>query len=64
MVKPSNDDMVEQGRAIARGMHAENEQKQKNMAKAGKRKQTMLENAATQALSGEGVKFSAPAHNY
>ena len=53
--------MVEQGRAIARGMHAENEQKQKNMAKAGKRRQTMLSNAAEKALGGEGVKFNAPA---
>lgn len=59
--KNYNDDMVEQGKAMARGMHAENEQKQKNIAKAGKRKHTMLENAAQKALSGQGVKFNAPA---
>lgn len=55
-----NDDMVEQGKAIARGMNAENAQKQKNMARAGKRKATMLENAAEDAISGKGVKFNAP----
>ena len=43
---------VKQGRAIARGMTQENAQKEKNQAKAGKRKETMLEKAAEKALSG------------
>ena len=45
-----NDKMVGQGRAIARGMHLEQVQREKNMAKAVKRKSTMLENAAERAL--------------
>lgn len=55
-----NEKHIEQGRAIARGMNQENVQQQKNMAKAGKRHQTMLENAAEKALGGQGVKFNAP----
>ncbi len=55
--------MVEHGRAIARGMNDENVQRQKNMARAGKRHATMLERAATKALSGEGVKFNALENN-
>lgn len=50
--KEYNDEMVENGRAMARGMRQENMQHEKNMAKASKRQQTMLENAAEQALSG------------
>ena len=36
----------EQGRAIARGIAEQNAQKEKNMAKAVKRKETMLKKAA------------------
>jgi hypothetical protein len=43
---------VEQGRAIARGMQEMNLQHQKNMAKAEKRRATMLERAAEKVLSG------------
>lgn len=42
----------EHGRVIARGMEDIKVEQQKNMAKADKRKQTMLENAAEKALSG------------
>jgi hypothetical protein len=42
----------EQGRAIARALHEEKAQRQKNMAAAEKRRTTMLENAAQKALSG------------
>ena len=42
------------GRAIAQSMRAEQAQHEKNMAKAAKRQQTMLERAAEQALSGRG----------
>lgn len=48
----SNEKMVENGKAMARGMRQENMQHEKNMAKAGRRRQTMLENAAEEALSG------------
>jgi hypothetical protein len=41
---------VEQGKAIAQGMHLKNMQIEKNMAKAVKRRQTMLENAAEKEL--------------
>ena len=44
------DKLVGQGRDIARGMHLEKMQIEKNMAKAVKRKQTMLENAAEKEL--------------
>lgn len=44
------DKMVEQGRAIARAMHEENVQRQKNMVKAERRKATMLERAADKEL--------------
>lgn len=40
------------GRIIARAMREENVQHQKNMIKAEKRQQTMLENAAERALQG------------
>lgn len=40
------------GRVIARGMHQEKVQQEKNMMKAERRKATMLENAAQKALSG------------
>lgn len=43
---------MEQGRAIARAMDERKVEKQKNMAKAVKRKETMLHIAADQALSG------------
>ena len=42
--------MVEQGRATALAMHELKVQQEKNMAKAVKRKSTMLENAAEKAL--------------
>ncbi len=42
----------EHGRVIARGMEDLKVEKQKNMIKAEKRKQTMLSNAAERALSG------------
>lgn len=45
----------EYGRVIAQGMRTEKVQHEKNMAKAEKRNNTMLEKAATQALSG-GVR--------
>lgn len=41
---------VEQGRAIAQGMEEIRLQREKNMAKAVKRRQTMLENAAEKEL--------------
>lgn len=40
----------EQGRAIARGIAEENARKERNMAIAEKRHNTMLENAAEKAL--------------
>lgn len=46
------DKLREHGRVIARGMNDIKVEKQKNMAKATKRQQTMLERAAEQALSG------------
>ena len=42
--------MVGQGRDIARGMHLQKMQIERNMAKAVKRRQTMLENAAEKEL--------------
>ena len=39
------------GRAIARGMSEETAQKEKNQAKADKRKDTMLRNAAEKMFS-------------
>lgn len=42
-----------QGRVIAQGMRDLKVEQEKNMAKADKRKATMLENAAEQALSGK-----------
>jgi hypothetical protein len=42
--------MVGQGKAIAQGMHLQKMQIERNMAKAVKRKQTMLENAAEKEL--------------
>jgi hypothetical protein len=44
------DKQVGQGRAIALGMHQQKMQIEKNMAKAVKRRQTMLENAAEKEL--------------
>ena len=52
-MKLSVNNEVEHGRAIARGMREQNMQFEKNMAKAEKRKATMLENAAKNALSGK-----------
>lgn len=46
------DKMMENGRVIAHAIDKLKVDKQKNMAKAVKRKQTMLANAAEQALSG------------
>lgn len=43
---------IELGRVIARGMHQEKVQQEKNMIKADRRKATMLEHAAEKALSG------------
>lgn len=43
----------EHGRVIARGMEDAKVEQQKNMAKAAKRQQTMLERAAERALSGQ-----------
>lgn len=43
---------VEHGRAIARGMEEHKLYKEKSMAKAAKRKATMLERQAEKALSG------------
>lgn len=40
------------GRVIAHALNEVNIQKEKNMAKAEKRRATMLENAAERALSG------------
>lgn len=45
-----DDKVVEQGRVIARAMDEFKVQKEKNMAKAVKRRATMLENAAEKAL--------------
>ena len=42
--------LVEQGKAIAQGMHLQNVQIEKNMAKAVKRRQSMLEHAAEKEL--------------
>lgn len=44
--------LKEQGRVIAQGMNEVGVQREKNMAKAEKRRATMLENAAEKALSG------------
>lgn len=52
-MKLSEDKMVEQGRAVARGMDELRAQKERNMAKAEKRTKTMLERAAERALSGK-----------
>lgn len=46
------DKAKEQGRVIARAMDEAKVQKEKNMAKAEKRKTTMLSKAAERALSG------------
>lgn len=42
----------ELGRAIARGMSEQAAQKERNMQKAERRRETMLENAAEAVLSG------------
>lgn len=47
----ANDALKEQGRAIARGISEENARKERNMAKAAKRQQTMLENAAKKVFT-------------
>lgn len=41
----------EHGRVIARAMHSENVRREKNMASAEKRKDTMLRNAADKEMS-------------
>ncbi len=46
------DELKSQGRVIAQGMHDIKVEQEKNMAKAEKRKATMLERAAEKALSG------------
>ncbi len=56
--KSFKDEQVENGRAIARGMSQFKVQAEKNMAKAEKRKQTMLENAAEKAIGG-GIGLGA-----
>lgn len=51
--KPSKEEkLMEHGRIIARAMDDVKVEKEKNMIKAGKRRETMLRNAAEQALSG------------
>lgn len=50
--KDNKEKSKEHGRVIAQGMEEVKVEKEKNMAKAVKRKQTMLENAAEIALSG------------
>lgn len=45
--------LVKHGRVIARAMDDVKVEKQKNMAKAEKRRATMLEQAAERALSGK-----------
>lgn len=58
MTEPLNEqELTEQGRAIARGITEENARKEKNQAKADKRQATMLERAAERALSGNGVQY-------
>jgi len=47
-----NEKAMEHGRVIARAMDDVKVEKQKNMAKAEKRRATMLERAAERALSG------------
>jgi hypothetical protein len=44
--------LMEQGKAVALGIHRLKVEQQKNAAKAEKRQQTMLERAAEKALSG------------
>lgn len=53
------EEMKAYGRVIARGIKDLKVEQQKNMAKAEKRHQTMLENAAERALSG-GVQHRLP----
>ena len=45
-------ELREHGKVIARGIEDVKVEKQKNMARAAKRHQTMLERAAEKALSG------------
>ncbi len=61
-----NAKLAEQGRAIAQGIQIAEAQKQKNMARAEKRSNTMLENAAEAMLSGnykQGRGNTAPVKN-
>lgn len=52
-MKSSHEDKVrEHGRVIARGMNDIKVEQEKNMARAEKRRDTMLRNAAEEALSG------------
>jgi len=52
-MKSSNESKpIELGRVIAQGMNDIKVEKEKNMAKAEKRHQTMLSKAAEKALSG------------
>lgn len=54
MEQANNQERTEElGRVIARQTKALEADRQKNMIKAEKRKQTMLENAAERALSGK-----------
>lgn len=50
-------EVKEHGRVIARAIDEAKVEKEKNMAKAGKRRATMLENAAENVLSGNNVKI-------
>lgn len=52
----NNEVMMEHGRVIARAIDEVKVEKEKNMAKAEKRKSTMLERAAERALSGFNSK--------
>jgi hypothetical protein len=53
MKSSQEDKLREQGRIIARGIEDVKVEKQKNMIKADKRYNTMLERAAEKALSGK-----------
>ena len=50
MKSSPEDKLKEHGRVIARGMHEEKVQREKNMTQAVKRKATMLEAAADKEL--------------
>ncbi len=51
-INKKEQELKQQGRVIAQGIEDIKVAQQKNMIKADKRKATMLENAAKEALSG------------